>query len=84
VLAAELIIFYTKGEAVFKARGTPPPAEFAGNTQQVGWALYMKYLLPFEVASVLLLVAIIGAIIFTRKREAGDQGSGIGVQGHMH
>jgi NADH-quinone oxidoreductase subunit J len=73
VLAAELVyFFYSTGLAKWKAQGTPPPSGLVGNTQQVGWALYMKYLLPFEVASVLLLVAIIGAIIFTRKREAGD------------
>jgi NADH-quinone oxidoreductase subunit J len=36
----------------------------AGNTEAVGWLLYMRYLVPFEVASVVLLVAMIGAIVF--------------------
>jgi NADH-quinone oxidoreductase subunit J len=44
-----------------------PPAAAAGNTEQVGWVLYTDYLIPFEVASMLLLVAMIGAILLARK-----------------
>jgi len=39
-----------------------------GNLQAVGWALYTQYLLPFEIASVLLLVAMIGAIVLARQK----------------
>ncbi len=39
-----------------------------GNIQNIGWSLYRDYLLPFEVASVLLLVAMIGAIILARQK----------------
>src|SRR5437867_3965673 len=39
-----------------------------GNLQQVGWALYHDYLLPFEIASLLLLVAMIGAIVLARQK----------------
>jgi NADH-quinone oxidoreductase subunit J len=38
-----------------------------GNTEAVGWELYVRYLLPFEVVSVVLLVAMIGAIVMGRK-----------------
>ena len=38
-----------------------------GNTEQVGWLLYTSYLIPFEVASMLLLVAMVGAIVLARK-----------------
>jgi NADH-quinone oxidoreductase subunit J len=38
-----------------------------GNTEQVGLLLYTDYLIPFEVASILLLVAMIGAIVLTKK-----------------
>src|SRR5690349_18113951 len=34
-----------------------------GNTEQVGWLRYTSYLIPFEIASMLLLVAMIGAIV---------------------
>lgn len=39
----------------------------SGNTEQVGWLLYTSYLVPFEVASMLLLVAMVGAIVLARK-----------------
>lgn len=37
------------------------------NVRQVGRALYTDYLIPFELASVLLLVAMIGAIILAKR-----------------
>jgi NADH-quinone oxidoreductase subunit J len=49
--------------------------EAVGNTEAVGWVLYMKYLVPFEVVSVVLLVAMIGAILFGR-RDAALAGAG--------
>ena len=50
-----------------------------GNTEAVGWILYTKYLVPFEVVSVVLLVAMIGAIVFGR-RDAVAAAPGEGVQ----
>ena len=44
-----------------------PPAPVTGNTEQVGWLLYTSYLIPFEIASMLLLVAMIGAIILAKR-----------------
>ena len=38
-----------------------------GTAQNVGRALFTQYLLPFEVTSVLILIAIIGAIVLARK-----------------
>ena len=53
--------------------------ETVGNTEAVGWLLYTKYLVPFEVVSVVLLVAMIGAIVFGR-RDAALTGPGEGVE----
>jgi NADH-quinone oxidoreductase subunit J len=39
----------------------------AGNTERVGWLLYTSYLIPFEIASMLLLVAMIGAIVLAKR-----------------
>jgi len=36
------------------------------NAQEVGWALYTSAALPFEIASVLLLVAILGSVLLAR------------------
>ena len=43
------------------------PAAGAGNTEQVGMLLYTSYLIPFEIASMLLLVAMIGAIVLAKR-----------------
>ena len=40
----------------------------AQNTQAVGMALYQNYMLPVEIASVLLLVAIVGAVIMAKRK----------------
>ena len=40
----------------------------AGNTQQIGLLLYSRYLFPFEITSIILLVAMIGAIVIARGR----------------
>ena len=37
------------------------------NTEQLGWVLYTDYLIPFELASMLLLVAMVGAIVLARR-----------------
>ncbi|HXX81517.1 MAG TPA: NADH-quinone oxidoreductase subunit J [Thermodesulfovibrionales bacterium] len=38
------------------------------NTKVLGKFLYMEYLYPFEVVSIVLLVAIVGAIVLAKKR----------------
>jgi len=42
------------------------------NLREMGMVLFNQYLLPFEVTSILLLVAMVGAIVLTRK-EKGEQ-----------
>ena len=65
-LGALLVYVYVKGQAVFPQQVLLLPEE--QNTQQVGKMLYVDYLLPFEIASVLLLVAIVGAVVMAKKR----------------
>jgi NADH-quinone oxidoreductase subunit J len=43
------------------------PLPVTGNTEEVGWLLYTSYLIPFEIASMLLLVAMIGAIVLAKR-----------------
>ncbi|MFB3917043.1 MAG: NADH-quinone oxidoreductase subunit J [Terriglobales bacterium] len=38
------------------------------NTQLIGIGLYQNYMLPFEIASLLLLVAMVGAVVMAKKR----------------
>jgi NADH-quinone oxidoreductase subunit J len=45
-----------------------PVQEGVGNSQAVGMVLFTKYLVPFEVAAVMLLVAMIAGIILAGKK----------------
>jgi NADH-quinone oxidoreductase subunit J len=74
LVAAALLAEITAIVVYSAARPAPVAAVAAaaaaaplGNTEQVGLLLYTKYLIPFEVASMLLLVAMIGAIMLARK-----------------
>jgi len=67
VLAAESIymLLFRAGEIV---PGAALPDGF-GSPSSFGTELFQNYLLPFEVTSVLLLVAMIGAIVLTRQEK---------------
>ena len=75
VVLAELIgiVWYTSardGAPAAQAAAGSMPAGLSDpmlNTEQVGWVLYTEYLIPFELASMLLLVAMIGAIVLAKK-----------------
>jgi NADH-quinone oxidoreductase subunit J len=41
--------------------------ESVGHTELIGKALFTEFLLPFEIASILLLVAIVGAVVLAKK-----------------
>jgi NADH-quinone oxidoreductase subunit J len=41
--------------------------------RELGMVLFNQYLLPFEVTSILLLVAMIGAIVLTKQEKKGEQ-----------
>src|SRR5512137_3098899 len=59
-LAAIFLVGWSKPSGV---EGTLSPQ----NVEQIGRALYTDYLIPFELASFLLLVAMIGAIILAKR-----------------
>ncbi len=48
-----------------------------GSTRLLGFAMFNQYALPFEVASVLLLAAMVGAILISKKRFEGEEESSI-------
>ncbi len=64
-LGAILLSGYMKAPPVVSAATQTMPV--SGNTEQVGWLLYTSYLIPFEIASMLLLVAMIGAIVLAKR-----------------
>jgi len=68
-LAAAVLLEVGAIAAYSSARPAPVAAVASGvgNTEQVGWLLYTSYLIPFEIASMLLLVAMIGAIVLAKR-----------------
>jgi NADH-quinone oxidoreductase subunit J len=67
LLGLELTYMVSKGSKVFDFPSSPV-TQVAGNTEQVGDLLYKGYMLPFEIASILLLVAMVGAVVLAKKR----------------
>ena len=68
VLAAVLIAevaFILVSVRDFQA--TPAGTSSVGVTQSIGTALFTRYLLPFEITSILLLMAIVGAMTLARR-----------------
>jgi len=76
VLAVLLLAFF--GYFLVRFQWDPPlmqPKAFdtvqtqqLGNSQAVAWNLYTQNLLPFEIASIFLLIAMIGAVVLGRKQ----------------
>ena len=59
--------------------GTAQPADYS-NTLELGRILYTKYAYPFELAAMLLLVAIVAAIALTMRRRPGYKAQNISKQ----
>jgi NADH-quinone oxidoreductase subunit J len=57
------------GAALVKSRpgANLPPPTLKGETIPLGKALFTQYLLPFEIVSVLLLVAMVGVVLLSKK-----------------
>ena len=68
-VGAQIAYFMYHGRDAFRF---PPPAAIAipevGNTEAIADSLFQNYLLPFEIASVLLLVAVVGSVVMAKKR----------------
>jgi NADH-quinone oxidoreductase subunit J len=77
VVGAALVLLTLVGTVVYEwpisgATGLSTPEQVAevGQTQSLGIALFTKYLLPFEMASVVLLVGMIGAVVLGQRWRA--------------
>ena len=67
VVGAEIAWFLRKGAGLLP----PPvigPTSTTGNTEMIADVLFKDYLLPFELVSILLLVAVVGSVIMAKKR----------------
>jgi NADH-quinone oxidoreductase subunit J len=79
VLLAEIIIAANARQAG-PLIAAPAPANAAPvqpNIVAIGEALYGRYLFPFEIAGLILLVAMIGAIVLTHRKRGDTRGQNI-------
>ena len=49
--------------------GSHPPGKLSANVKAVGEVLFTKYLFPFEIVSILLVAAIVGAVVLSKKKK---------------
>jgi len=70
VAGAQIFYFLRLGAGGFQlaAPGEATADLSRGNTEIIADALFSDYLLPFEIASVLLLVAVVGSVVMAKKR----------------
>ncbi|MFI5364104.1 MAG: NADH-quinone oxidoreductase subunit J [Candidatus Binatia bacterium] len=69
LLAAVRFFVYPLAPRLGPGMGGAPPEGF-GSTEQLGQRLFTHYLFAFEITSVLLLVAIIGAVVLAKRKLA--------------
>ena len=69
MLFGEAILLSLQGDKDFVplSPSTATESLMTGNTESIGEALYTTYLFPFEIASLILLVAMIGAVILSKR-----------------
>jgi NADH-quinone oxidoreductase subunit J len=70
LVGVQVFYFLSKGSGKFKIAqpGILPANLTLGNTERLADALFTDYLLPFEIASILLLVAVVGSVVMAKKR----------------
>ncbi len=73
VVAQIGIVVWVRGLGLPEADARAPVPAGVSNTQALGELLYTQYLYPFEVAAVILLVAIVAAITLTMRRRPGQK-----------
>jgi len=63
-----LFFLFLVGATVWNVEpGSGAQAPFVGSPQAIGQALFTNYVLPFEVTSLLILIALVGAVVFAKK-----------------
>jgi NADH-quinone oxidoreductase subunit J len=83
VLIVELVLAllaWNAGGIEIAARAAPAAAPELSNIEALGRLLYSRYLFIFEVAGLVLLVAMVGAIVLTRRRRSDVRPQNVSAQ----
>jgi NADH-quinone oxidoreductase subunit J len=81
IVAAQIgLVVWVRGLGLEPGAAPVPKPEGYSNTAELGYLLYTEYLYPFEVAAVILLVAIVAAITLTMRRRPGQKLQDVGKQ----
>jgi NADH-quinone oxidoreductase subunit J len=67
LLALELIALFLPLRGQSNSSGGPEVGETFGSPEMLAESLFTDFVLPFEIASILLLVALIGAVVLAKK-----------------
>ena len=62
-----LFLLFMVGRTVWNVEGSATTPEIAGTPQAIGASLFTDYILPFELTSLLILIALMGAVVFAKK-----------------
>lgn len=84
VLVGELILVITRSTSAPKALAAAaspiPPPEVVSNSVAIGHVIYTQYVYLFQAAGIVLLVAMIGAIVLTLRKNPGTRRQNISEQ----
>jgi NADH-quinone oxidoreductase subunit J len=80
VLLAEIVIAVGAWKAGPALSGVSPVRAAQPNIVALGELLYSRFLFPFEIAGLILLVAMIGAIVLTHRERGGTRGQNVSKQ----
>src|SRR4030043_1260804 len=62
------IIYSVVAKSPTGKTGSYTPEKVSANVKAVGEVLFTQYLFPFEIASILIVAAIVGAVVLSKKR----------------
>ena len=83
VLVAELVMVggaWVFGDLAVQARAAPAPGARLSNTEAIGTILYTDYVFIFQMAGMILLTAMVGAIVLTLRQRPGVKRQDVGKQ----
>jgi NADH-quinone oxidoreductase subunit J len=62
-----LFLLFMIGRTLWKVEASATAPQIVGTPRAIGASLFTDYLLPFELTSLLILIALMGAVVFAKK-----------------